>query len=82
MIHIHAHSEFFVNGIYDCWLHSGDLGKMNSDEYVYIVDREKDMILTPKYSIYPAKIDRVLPNDPDEALATCAEETDELKWEI
>ena len=66
----------------DGWLHSGDLGKMDNDGYVYIVDRKKDMILTAGYNVYPAEIERVLANHPDVALAAVGKETDELKGEI
>jgi long-chain acyl-CoA synthetase len=66
----------------DGWLHSGDLGKMDNDGYVYIVDRKKDMILTAGYNVYPAEIERVLANHPDVALAAVGKEADELKGEI
>ena len=66
----------------DGWLHSGDLGKMDNDGYVYIVDRKKDMILTAGYNVYPAEIERVLAGHPDVALAAVGKEDDELKGEI
>ena len=66
----------------DGWLHSGDLGKMDNDGYVYIVDRKKDMILTAGYNVYPAEIERVLASHPDVALAAVGKEDDELKGEI
>ena len=66
----------------DGWLHSGDLGKMDDDGYVYIVDRKKDMILTAGYNVYPAEIERVLANHPQVALAAVGKESDEFKGEI
>ena len=66
----------------DGWLHSGDLGTMDEDGYVFIVDRKKDMILTAGYNVYPAEIERVLANHPQVALAAVGKETDNLKGEI
>ena len=44
----------------DGWLHTGDLASMDEDGYFFVVDRKKDMILTGRYNIYPAEIERVL----------------------
>ena len=66
----------------DGWLHSGDLGKMDNDGYVYIVDRKKDMIITGGYNVYPAVIERVLAANPKVALAAVGKQNDELKGEI
>jgi long-chain acyl-CoA synthetase len=48
----------------DGWLHTGDLGTMDPDGCVFIVDRKKDMILTAGYNVYPAEIERVLAAHP------------------
>ena len=66
----------------DGWLHSGDLGTMDEDGCVYIVDRKKDMILTGGYNVYPAEIERVLAAHPNVALAAVGKQEDELKGEI
>ena len=66
----------------DGWLHSGDLGKMDDEGYVFIVDRKKDMILTAGYNVYPAEIERVLATHPKVALAAVGKESDDLKGEI
>ena len=66
----------------DGWLHSGDLGTMDNDGCVYIVDRKKDMILTGGYNVYPAEIERVLAEHPDVALAAVGKQPDEMKGEI
>jgi len=66
----------------DGWLHTGDLGTMDEDGCVYIVDRKKDMILTGGYNVYPAEIERVLAGHPAVALAAVGKQEDELKGEI
>ncbi|MCP5081950.1 MAG: long-chain fatty acid--CoA ligase [Alphaproteobacteria bacterium] len=66
----------------DGWLHTGDLGTMDEDGCVYIVDRKKDMILTGGYNVYPAEIERVLAGHPAVALAAVGKQDDELKGEI
>jgi long-chain acyl-CoA synthetase len=66
----------------DGWLHTGDLGTMDQDGCVSIVDRKKDMILTGGYNVYPAEIERVLAAHPDVALAAVGKQADEIKGEI
>ncbi len=66
----------------DGWLHSGDLGKMDADGYVYIVDRKKDMILTAGYNIYPAEIERVIAGHPAVAMVGVGAKADPNKGEI
>ncbi|MEM7428968.1 MAG: AMP-binding protein [Pseudomonadota bacterium] len=66
----------------DGWLHTGDLGTMDEDGCVYIVDRKKDMILTGGFNVYPAEIERVLAAHPDVALAAVGKQDDEIKGEI
>ena len=66
----------------DGWLHTGDLGTMDQDGCVFIVDRKKDMILTAGYNVYPAEIERVLAAHPAVALAAVGKLPDEIKGEI
>jgi long-chain acyl-CoA synthetase len=66
----------------DGWLHSGDLGKMDEDGYIYIVDRKKDMILTAGYNIYPAEIERVIAGHPAVAMVGVGAKADANKGEI
>ena len=45
--------------ITDGWLHTGDIAKMDTDGYFYIVDRKKDMIISGGYNVYPRDIEEV-----------------------
>ena len=42
------------------WLHTGDLGKMDSDGYVYFDQRIKRMIITNGYNVYPSQLESVI----------------------
>jgi long-chain acyl-CoA synthetase len=59
------------NSIRNGWFYSGDIGKMDEDGYLYIVERKKDMILAGGYNIYPREIDEVLFEHP-KILEACA----------
>jgi acyl-CoA synthetase (AMP-forming)/AMP-acid ligase II len=39
------------------WHHTGDVGYIDDDEYVYIVDRKKDMIITGGFNVYCAEVE-------------------------
>jgi acyl-CoA synthetase (AMP-forming)/AMP-acid ligase II len=47
------------------WLRSGDLGQLDADGFLYVVDRKKDMILSGSQNIYPADIEQVMREHPD-----------------
>ncbi len=46
--------------IKDGWLHTGDVGRMDEDGYVYLVDRKKDMIISGGENIYSREVEEVL----------------------
>jgi long-chain acyl-CoA synthetase len=46
------------------WLHTGDLGYLDEDGYVFIVDRKKDLIKTSGYQVWPREIEEVLATHP------------------
>ncbi len=48
----------------DGWYHTGDLGKRDEENYIYIVDRKKDMIVSGGENIYPKEIENVLHDHP------------------
>src|SRR5208337_3214592 len=46
------------------WLYTGDVGKMDEDGYVYLVDRKHDMIITGGINVYPKEVEEVLYRHP------------------
>ncbi|MGC9542198.1 long-chain-fatty-acid--CoA ligase [Streptomyces sp. UG1] len=46
------------------WFHSGDIGYLDEDGCLYIVDRLKDMIISGGENVYPAEVERVLASMP------------------
>src|ERR1700761_3668526 len=46
------------------WLHTGDIGYMDSHGYVYILDRSKDMIISGGANVYPREVEEVLIQHP------------------
>lgn len=44
----------------DGWLHTGDIGLVDDDGYLYLVDRVKDLIIVSGFNVYPAEIEDVL----------------------
>ena len=49
----------------DGWLHTGDIGIMNDEGYVKIVDRKKDMILVSGFNVFPNEIEGVIAELPE-----------------
>lgn len=50
--------------IEDGWLHTGDMARIDSDGYVYLVDRKKDLIIVGGENIYPIEIEDAIHNYP------------------
>lgn len=49
----------------DGWFRSGDVGLLNDDNYLYIVDRLKDMIITGGENVYPREVEEVIYTRPE-----------------
>lgn len=56
--------------IRDGWLYSGDVGRIDEDGYLFIVDRIKDVIITGGYNVFPSEVEDVLYTHP--AISECA----------
>lgn len=64
------------------WYHSGDVGYMDAEGYVYIVDRIKDTIICGGYNIYPKEVEDVIYAHPAVLDVAVVGVTDEAKGEI
>ncbi len=51
------------------WLHTGDIGHVDADGYLYVVDRKKDLILRGGFNVFPRDIEDVLLSHPEVAQA-------------
>jgi long-chain acyl-CoA synthetase len=52
------------------WMHTGDMGYLDDEGYLFIVDRLKDMIITGGENVYSAEVENVIASHP--AVAACA----------
>ena len=62
-------------------LYTGDLGYLDADGYVFIVDRKKDLIKTSGYQVWPREIEEVIASHPAVAEVAVAGLPDEVKGE-
>ncbi|MEW6554172.1 MAG: AMP-binding protein [Actinomycetota bacterium] len=61
--------EETANAIRDGWMHTGDLGRMDEDGYVYVVDRLKDMVIVSGFKVFTRELDDELMKHPDVDMA-------------
>jgi long-chain acyl-CoA synthetase len=59
------------------YLHTGDVGRLDDDGYLYIVDRIKDLIIRGGYNVYPRDVEDVLISHPEVAAAATVGRPDE-----
>lgn len=52
------------------WHHTGDIGMLDADGYLFIVDRKKDLIITGGFNVYPGEVEQVIWTHP--AVQDCA----------
>jgi fatty-acyl-CoA synthase len=66
----------------DGWFHSGDMGHLDAEGYLYVDGRRKEMIISGGENIYPAEIENVLAECPDIAEASVIGRPDERWGEV
>ncbi|HEX5531785.1 MAG TPA: long-chain fatty acid--CoA ligase [Methylomirabilota bacterium] len=63
------------------WLHTGDMGRLDQDGFLFIVERKKDLIIRGGFNIYPREVEEVLYAHPKVAEAAVVGMKDELMGE-
>jgi fatty-acyl-CoA synthase len=71
--------ELTAETLRDGWLHTGDLAVRDDRGFLHLVDRQKDLIISGAFNIYPREIEEVLTEQPDVSAAAVIGVPDE-KW--
>jgi acyl-CoA synthetase (AMP-forming)/AMP-acid ligase II len=66
----YAQPDQTAETVVDGWLHTGDIGHLDDDGYLYITDRKKDLIISGGFNVYPSEVEQVLWSHP--AVGDCA----------
>lgn len=61
----YKNAEANKKSISDGWLNTGDLGYLDQDDFLYVVDRRTDLIISGGENIYPSEIENVLLKIPE-----------------
>ncbi|QRP43415.1 long-chain fatty acid--CoA ligase [Amycolatopsis sp. FDAARGOS 1241] len=59
------------------WFHTGDLGYVDDDGFVFVVDRKKDLVIRGGYNVYPREVEELLYRHPAIAEAAVIGEPDD-----
>jgi long-chain acyl-CoA synthetase len=73
--------ETTAEAIRDGWLHTGDLGYVDQQGYLFIVDRKKDLIIRGGFNVYPRDVEDALLEHPALAMAAVVGRPDQRTGE-
>ena len=75
-------AEATAAGLIDGWYHTGDVGHVDDDGWLFISDRLRDMLISGGENVFPAEIEAVLLESPDVAEVAVVGRPDERFGEI
>jgi long-chain acyl-CoA synthetase len=73
--------ELTAEVLHDGWLHTGDLGRLDGDGYLYVVDRKKDLIIRGGFNVFPRDVEEALMEHPAVAAAGVVGRPDDVHGE-
>ncbi|MFC4857787.1 class I adenylate-forming enzyme family protein [Actinophytocola glycyrrhizae] len=73
--------ELTARTVRDGWLHTGDLGRLDDDGFLHVVDRMKDLIIRGGFNVYPRDVEDVLLEHPAVQVAACVGKPDQERGE-
>ncbi len=74
--------EATASALRDGWLFTGDIGSIDEDGHLFLIDRKKDIIITSGYNVYPKEVENVLYNHPDVEAAAVIGQADTARGEL
>jgi long-chain acyl-CoA synthetase len=81
MLGYYRNPEETARAIRNGWLHTGDMGRLDEDGFLYIVERKKDLIIRGGFNIYPREVEAALYAHPKVAEAAVVGMPDPLMGE-
>ncbi len=81
MVGYYRSPEETARAIRGGWLHTGDMGRLDADNFLYIVERKKDLIIRGGFNIYPREVEEALYAHPKVAEAAVVGMPDPLMGE-
>lgn len=62
----------------DGWFYTGDIGELDDEDYLYIVERKKDMIISGGFNVYSVEVEGLVNQHPAVAMSACIGVPDDL----